>query len=214
MTPKFAQAVDPIYLQVLGLLERIQDGNVSAPQEERLKIRALIDQAEAMVGNQPEWELARYALVSWIDEVLVDANWSGSDWWSNNVMEVELYNTRICYDQFYVRAQEASTLARRDALEVFYVCVVLGFRGLYRDVESATGLIQAHGLPPDLANWARQTSLAIRLGQGRPPMAAPRREIAGAPPLRTKSLVVWGGLVAVMLAASNVWYYFLYSSRS
>jgi len=201
MTPRFAQAVDPILLHALNLLERIARDERPAPPDERLRIVALLDQGEAVVGAGTEWELAKYALVSWIDEMLVETPWDGRDWWSNNVLEVELFNTRLCNEQFYVRAQESSTLARRDALEVFYVCVVLGFRGLYRDPNLSAMFTAAHGLPPDLDTWAKQASLAIRLGQGRPPLAAPRREIAGAPPLRSKPLVAWSWLAALLLLA-------------
>ena len=84
---------------------------------------------------------------------------------------------------------------------MFYVCVVLGFRGLYREPKMSAMFSAAHGLPPDLDTWAKQASLAIRLGQGRPPLAAPRREIAGAPPMRTKPLVAWSWLAALLLAA-------------
>jgi type VI secretion system protein ImpK len=126
------------------------------------------------------------------------------------VLEVELFNTRLCNEQFYVQAQEASSLARRDALEVYYVCVVLGFRGLYRDPQVAAMFSAAHGLPPDLDTWAKQTSLAIRLGQGRPMLAGPRREIAGAPPLRTKPIVAWSWLSAALLLAATVLYYAMF----
>jgi type VI secretion system protein ImpK len=68
----------------------------------------------------------------------------------------------------------------------------------------------AHGLPTDLDTWAKQTSLAIRLGQGRPMLAGPRREIAGAPPLRTKPLVAWSWLSAALLLAATVLYYAMF----
>jgi type VI secretion system protein ImpK len=210
MTPTFAQAVDPIFLHVLDLLDRISQDEKPSAQHQRLRIGALIDQAEAVVGSGQEWELAKYAIVSWIDEMLVDTPWEGREWWSNNVLEVEQFNTRLCNERFYVRAQEASTLPRRDALEVYYVCVVLGFRGLYRDAEFAGSLIGAHGLPPTLEQWSSQVAMSIRLGQGRPPLAAPRRELTGAAPLRTRPLVVWSWLAAAMLAVVNAVFYFLY----
>ncbi|MDZ4820159.1 MAG: DotU family type IV/VI secretion system protein [Planctomycetota bacterium] len=210
MTPKFAQAVDPIFLHVLELLDRIARDERISPQDERLRVRALIDQAQAFIGNSQEWDLAKYAIVSWIDEVLLEAPWQGREWWSNNVLEVEMFNTRLCNEMFYVRAQEASSLQSRDALEVFYVCVVLGFRGLYRDPTIAAMFTQVHGLPPDLESWAKQASLAIRLGQGRPPLAGPRRQIAGAPPLRTRPLVVWSWLSAALLSVMVVVFYTLF----
>jgi type VI secretion system protein ImpK len=208
MTPRFAQAVDPIFLHVLDLLDRVDRGERASPQEERLRILALIDQAEAAVGATPEWDMAKYALVSWIDEMLVEAPWEGREWWSNNVLEVKLFNTRLCNERFYQRAQEASTLSRRDALEVYYNCVVLGFRGLYRDPAMASMLAQSHNLPPDLESWAKQTSMSVRLGQGRPPLSPAREVIAGAPPLRSKTIVVWAWLGAVVLAACNIVYFY------
>lgn len=211
MTPKIAQAVDPVFLHILELLDRIGGGESPSPQEERLKIRSVLDRAEALVGRGPEWELAKYALASWIDEVLLESPWEGREWWNNNVLEVELFNTRLCNEQFYVKAQEASTLTRRDALEVFYVCVVLGFRGLYRDSSLASMLTEAHGLPPDLETWSEQTALAIRLGQGRPTLAHAGPDVAGAPPRRARPLLVWSWLSAAALGAITTVYLLRFS---
>ena len=166
MTPRFAHAVDPIFSYVLDLLDRIHRHEHPSPQEQRLVIRGLLEQAEAILGTGTDWELARYAIISWIDELLVDSPWEGADWWSNNVLEMEQFNTRACFEQFYVRAREASKLPQRDALEVFYVCMMLGFRGLYRDPQLQQSFIEANGLPLELEDWARQTGLSIRLGQG------------------------------------------------
>lgn len=204
MTPNLAQAVDPILLHVLNLLDRIGNNEQPSAPDEQMRIRVLLDQAEAIVGAGREWDLAKYALVSWIDEVLVDAPWDGSDWWSNQVLEVELFKTRLCNEQFYVRAQEASTLSNRDALELYYVCVILGFRGLYRDPNLAGMLVETHGLPADVETWAKQVSMSIRLGQGRPALNTSGRELQTASPLRTKAVVVWPWLVAVMLLACNL----------
>ena len=42
------------------------------------------------------------------------------------------------------------TLERRDALEVFYICVVLGFRGLYRDTKTSEPLLSS---APSRSGW-------------------------------------------------------------
>ena len=214
MTPKFSQAIDPITLHVLDLLDRIDGDEEPNPQEERLKIRALIDQAEAILGGGEQWDHAKYALTSWIDEMLVDSPWEGREWWSNNVMEVDLFNTRLCNEQFYTRATKAANLNNRDALEVFYICVVLGFRGLYRDPQLAELLTHSHNLPPNLDTWARQTALAIRLGQGRPPMTNARQKIAGAPPMLGRSRLIWSWLVvSVLMGIDLVYLYFKVLNR-
>lgn len=213
MTPKHSLAVDPVLLHVLGLLDRLAEGQSPNPLDERIRIRALLDQGEAVVGSGREWDLSKYALVSWIDEMLVETNWASRDWWSNNVLEMDLFRSRMCSEQFFINAKEASTLARRDALEVYYVCVVLGFRGLYRDPALAAMLTQQHALPQNLATWAKQTALAIRLGQGRPTLAAAQRDVNGAPPVKPKNAVVWPWLFAGMLVAWNVIYFTLFFSH-
>lgn len=201
MTPEFAKAVDPIFLHVLGLLDRIGKGENPVVQNERLKIRGWVDQAEARLGGRPDWQLAKYALVSWIDEVMLEAPWDGHEWWNENVLEVELFNTRLAHEEFYLKAREASGLPQRDALEVYYVCVVLGFRGLYRDPEIAQTMSEALGMPGDLESWAKQTALAIRLGQGRPRLVESEEVGLGAPPLEGQTRLIWSSLFGVILAA-------------
>lgn len=209
MTPNFAQAVDPVFLYVLALLDRISRDAKPTPQEERARIRALIDEAEARLGTSVEWELAKYALVSWIDEMLVDAYWEGREWWSNNVLEIELFNSRECNEKFFIKAQQASTVSGRDALEVFYVCVILGFRGLYHNMEAGSVIAPSLNLPSSLAEWAKQAALSVRLGQGREPLSPPTLEIHGAPPLRSRSSVVWPWLTAVLAVTAAVLWFIL-----
>jgi type VI secretion system protein ImpK len=205
MTPNFAKAVDPIFVHVLRLLDRLQDPErVHSPENERFLMLNLFDRVSATLGSGEEWNLSKYALVSWIDEMMLEAPWNGRDWWSNNVLEVELFGTRLCHNQFYIRAQEASASSQRDALEVFYDCVVLGFRGIYGDPDMAAAWAPRQNLPPDLETWASRMVMAIRLGQGRPKLSDRRTEIAGAPPLRTRSLLVWSWVVAMVLIICNI----------
>ncbi len=203
MTPEFSKAVDPLFLHVLGLLDRIGRDENPSVEEERLRIRGWIDQAEGVLGQSEDWLLAKYGLVGWIDDVLIDAPWDGRDWWNENKLEWELFGTNEREWMFYVKAKnEASPLTKKDALEVFYVCVVLGFRGIYRDRARAEFLSEQYELPPDLESWAKQTSMAIRLGQGRPPISDASVPIEGAPPLEGPATLIWSaffGMVLVVL---------------
>ena len=201
MTPKFAQAVDPIFLHVLNLLDRTGRGENPSPLDERLSIRGWFDQAEAILGQSPEWELAKYALVAWIDEVLIESTWEGASWWNENALEVDFFNTRLANEQFYTKAKEASVLPRKDALEVFYVCAVLGFRGLYRDPMAAAILAEPRDLPPDLNTWAKQTAMGIRLAANRPPITEASIPGDGAPPLESQALMMASLVMGVVLAA-------------
>jgi type VI secretion system protein ImpK len=204
MTPKFSEAVDPIFLHVLRLLERIDRGETPSAKDERQHIRGWIDQAEGILGQGQDWQLAKYALVARIDEVLIEAKWDGRNWWNENALEQELFSGRRAYHHFYLQAKEASGLPKRDALEVFYVCVVLGFRGLYRDPVEAVVEAEPHGLPADLESWARQTSVAIKLGQGLAPITDRGLTPEGAPALEGQSFFISYLLIGVILVAVNM----------
>ncbi|MCH5372794.1 MAG: DotU family type IV/VI secretion system protein [Planctomycetes bacterium] len=199
MTPEFAAAIDPVFLHVLGVLDRIsRNESLSAPEEHNAVMNWL-RQAEGQLGQRTDWELAKFAMVAWIDDMLIEAPWDGRLWWKENALEVEIFNTRERATRFYTMAQDASRLTRRDALEVFYVCVVLGFRGLYRDSQAAL-LASQLNLPPDLDSWARQTARSIQLGQGRPPIDEKPRPPGEAAPLEGKFLLLGSSVICTVLA--------------
>ena len=202
MTPHFAAAVDPVFLHVLGVLDRISRNEAPDAREERELIKNWLRNAESQLGQKSDWELAKYAFVSWIDDVFIDAPWEGRTWWRENALEVELFKTRDRATTFYTKAKEAAKLTRRDALEVFYVCVVLGFRGLYREKESAF-LADQLNLPATLESWAGQTSKSIELGQGRPRIDPTSRPGNGAPPMDGKFSLMGVSLMSVILTAAS-----------
>jgi type VI secretion system protein ImpK len=205
MTPAFAHAVDPIFERVLALLDRIDagaGGSVDA-EREKSKIVQLFETAHASLGDSKEWGSAKYALACWTDEVLIAANWPAGGpygWWTENSLETSLFNTRDRNEQFYVWALEASQLTRRDALEVYYLAVILGFRGLYEDPRQAATIAPRFQLPPQLETWVKRTADVIKLTP-RPPVTTSKKLGPGAPPLKGRSTLVSAVLSSSVLAA-------------
>ncbi|MBI3464065.1 MAG: DotU family type IV/VI secretion system protein [Planctomycetes bacterium] len=184
MKPDFAKAVDPIFLHVLGLLDSIERGKPIDVDSARERIISRFDQAERQLSARlDEWRLAEYALVCWIDEVLINAAWEGHDYWLQHKLEWERFKSAVAFDNFYEQAAIASRQTQKDAFEVFYVCVVLGFRGMYTSPEEAKALADARGWPADLENWARKTTMSIQVGRWRPRIEISHVPISGAPPL-------------------------------
>lgn len=203
MSPNFSKAVDPIFLYVIDMLDRLERGERISAQEERLEIKRRLDRAEAITGRSEGWDLARYAIIAWIDELLVDLPWEYADWWKNNTLEFEMYNTGICFTEFYVAAGRAATLQDKDALEVFYVCAVLGFRGVYRNPHEAAQICEQLGIPPDLETWTRHISRAIRVRSDRPSLPSQSEGGQGAYPLEGQAQFVGAILSAMILIALN-----------
>jgi type VI secretion system protein ImpK len=74
----------------------------------------------------------RYALVCWVDEILINSPWGDS--WLERILEWELYRSRDRAHQFWDQARRAERDPHaRDDLEVFFLCVMLGFRGDRKD---------------------------------------------------------------------------------
>ncbi len=200
MSPEFSAAVDPVFTYILSIMDQIESGHASDPESISGHVRALIDQAETRLGNRPDWELAKYALVALVDDVLIEAPWEGRMWWEENRLEFKLFRSGDAFTAFYLQAKKATEFPRKDALEVYYICVVLGFRGLYGD-PTATAHADDFGLPPSLDAWAKRTAMSIQLGQGRPPLIEQSRPVPGAPPLEGRYLLIGSGLFFVMLVA-------------
>jgi len=192
MSPEFAAAFDPVILEVLSLVERARTGTAGRPVEEHARIRGVLDQGAALMPGtrSRDWELASYALVALLDELLiVDIPWKGQAWWENNALEVEIHRTRNRATEFYSRAEEAVGLASRDALEVFIMAVVLGFRGIFRDQQ------------PALRQWLRTQENMVRVGEARAPLPDTAAELSGAPPLSGGVRLLWASLFALMVTA-------------
>jgi type VI secretion system protein ImpK len=204
MTPEFAKAVDPVFLYVIELLDRIATDEEVSPEEERMRVHAHLDRAESLLGQAPDWQLARYALATWIDEVLIEAPWTHAAWWKEHTLEWEDFQSADAYEAFYLKAKEAAALRKKDALEVYYICAVLGFRGVYRDPDRTAALAGPLDLPPDLETWAKQTAMVIQLGRGRPGISESSFPILGAPPLDGPFVLIWASVVGLILAVLNV----------
>ncbi len=198
MSPDFALATDPVFLHVIDLLERINRNEAREPGAEREGIENSLRDAEARLGDKKDWQLAKYAIVAWIDEVLKQADWDGRKWWTENSLEFAFFATNDASVEFYRKAKEAAGLSRRDALEVYYVCVVLGFRGLY-NFDDRLFLTEQLQLPPDVESWASRTARSIKYGLGRPDMEIDPQPIRGAPPLSGRYRLVATSLATVVL---------------
>ncbi len=214
MHPEFAAAIDPIFREALQLFERIEGGEPCDAAVEHGRMLAIFDRAELALGQAPMWRLAKYALAVWIDEMLLTLSWSGVSWWRDHILEMELFQSRICNVHFYELANVASGLPSRDALEVYYDCVILGFRGMY-----ASGTLQhqhagSHTWPETVELWLDRTSRMLLRQEPRRVAPQPRRPIQGYPPGNSRVQVMWWSAVAVLLLLSHgVLFHFLQTTR-
>lgn len=201
MRPEFARAVDPIFEATLKFIERVEHGERCVPADERATLLRRIDDAEVLIGGSPDWQLAKYALCSWIDALLIDAPWPGNSWWKDNCLERKYFGRRDAHEAFFQRAQEAAGVGRKDALEVYYLAVVLGFRGFYADTDAnyRASLISSLQLPATIEDWCHTTARSLQISQGRPQIPESIQVGGSAKPLSGKSALATYSMVGVVL---------------
>lgn len=99
--------------------------------------------AKGRKAGVPDVELAeaRYALTAFMDEQILKSNWPGRAEWMNQPLQLQLYREYTAGENFFKRM---TALMQRGtpsvALEVYYMCLTLGFRGAYGISGDAHGL--------------------------------------------------------------------------
>lgn len=178
MQDDIANLVHPILAHGLALRDRLEAGENLNIEVEQATLKAmLLTEPEAQrwldygpdtnrgrsrtgEGDAPDRSFLgiRFALVCWLDELFI----LYSPWervWNERKLEVSLYGTNDRAWKFWEQATLAESRANTSALEVFHLCVVLGFRG---------ELIEQ---PDQLAQWLSATQ--ARLLQDQKPWTAP-----------------------------------------
>jgi type VI secretion system protein ImpK len=134
----------------------------------------------------------RYALACWLDEVFIaDSAWK--EQWNASKVETTLYGINDRASEFWKQAQRAQTRPTRDALEVYYLCAMLGFRGEMYDRHA------------ELAVWRAGVETQITQGEEREYTPPPALTITP----NVRALKGAGGMqkwfmIAIMVALSFI----------
>ena len=211
MRSEFAAEIDPIFIALQRLLGRIETGERLIVSDERTRLLKALDRAEQMLGNSADWQLAKYALCGWIDSQLMKAPWLGRDWWSKNCLESQLFGSRISNVEYFLKASKAAQMPNKDALEVFYLGVMMGFRGFYDD-ENSEELSGQLNLPLTLQEWCAGVASSLQFKQGRPKIEAAKREGGTARPLAGRQALTNVSMISIFLASLAVSFYVIFAS--
>lgn len=101
------------------------------------RIRAFIDaferEARAQGALAEDIDDARYAFCATIDETILRSQLPLRALWERRPLQLAYFGDQVAGEQFFVRleAQRAQGARRVQALEVSYLCLLLGFEGRY-----------------------------------------------------------------------------------
>jgi type VI secretion system protein ImpK len=181
MQQDLANLVHPILRHGLQLKERLDRGESPSLEVEQTALRGLLLTdleasrwieygGEADIGSlnlseggevvpvpgSDQFLGGRYALVCWLDELfIVHSPWGET--WNERKLEVALYGSNERAWRFWEQARLAENRPTTDALEAFFLCVTMGFRGEL--VEN----------PERLRTWCKTVQLKLsRMGEDAP----------------------------------------------
>ena len=201
MEQSFATSITPVLNAALDLLEDIQknpgDWELGKITDAQNSLKKTLEKAQRKLQplNESSWKLVKYAFIAWIDEQCVSLPWRGQEWWKNNSLEVQYFRSKNSHNDFYVYAEEAIRKNDRNAIEAFFLCVVLGFRGIYIDLRSkdteyrqrAHEFIQRYQLKSDLRDWLKRASEFLPIGESANRLNVKKEDGYGASPLGGRS---------------------------
>jgi len=113
-----------------------QKGVVTAlPYDQvRANMLRLISQSETCMDQssftQDDFNLARFAVFAWVDEVILSSQWEGRLQWQREQLQRQYYQTADAGELFFERLNTIGP-HQRDVREVYYLCLALGFSGQY-----------------------------------------------------------------------------------
>jgi len=101
------------------------------------QFQALETRARQADVPQEDIQQAKYAIAAFIDEMILTSNWPVKETWSGKPLQLEYFNDFAAGEEFYnkLEALRAAGAKRAGVLEVYYLCLALGFRGKYVDLQ-------------------------------------------------------------------------------
>lgn len=146
------------------------------PEAFRERMKAALQdvrrEATVLGYSSDDIQAAEFAIVAFLDEVILASDEPGRQQWAKQTLAVELYDEAAAGDVFFERLEALRTRQNTqhlaDLLEVYVTCLLLGFEGRHAGLK---GEIHA------AVDWTRRRIDAIRQPEPRltPEAVPPRR---------------------------------------
>lgn len=122
---------------VFDLILRLKAGIVQPSNDLRPNITGLLKEFEERALRYRHREsiiqVAKFALASFVDETVLTNNFPLKEDWERYPIQLEHFGEQLAGNKFYdkLEAMLRQIDVTADAVEVYYVCMLLGFKGRY-----------------------------------------------------------------------------------
>ena len=129
-----AELSGDIFLLVLGFRRRADLIDYSTLHSGVLALFEAFDaQAKALRLDAEDVADCRYALAAFVDETVLRSRWAGNEQWADNPLQLQFFETYLAGEGFFEKLEHIRSRGESGAevLEVYYLCLILGFEGKY-----------------------------------------------------------------------------------
>jgi type VI secretion system protein ImpK len=122
---------------VFDLILRLKAGIVAPSNDLRPKVASMLEdfekRAERYRFNHKIVQVSKFALAAFVDETVLMNNFPMRDQWEKYALHLEYFGEQLAGNKFFEKLQAmlGQIEVTKDAVEVYYVCMLLGFKGRY-----------------------------------------------------------------------------------
>ena len=127
---------NPLLNHLMPFCEDAHDNNVSQNYRDIFlaDFVQLEQKANQMQISYIVIQHVKYAMAALIDEIILHSSWKGSVEWLGQPLQLYFFAEHLAGEGFFTRLDmlRLDPINNCDLLEVYYVCLQLGFSGIYR----------------------------------------------------------------------------------
>jgi type VI secretion system protein ImpK len=122
---------------IFDLILRLKAGIVAPSNDLRPKVAAMLTdfekRAERYRFNHKIIQVSKFALAAFVDETVLLNNFPNREQWEKYALQLEYFGEQLAGNKFFekLEAMLNQIEVTKDAVEVYYVCMLLGFKGRY-----------------------------------------------------------------------------------
>lgn len=179
---------------IFDLILRLKAGIVAPSNELRPQIASMLTdfekRAERYRFNHKIVQVSKFALASFVDETVLTNNFPLRNEWEKYPLQLEYFGEQLAGNKFFdkLKAMLKQIKITQDAVEVYYICMLLGFKGRY-------GVYEQEKL---LAIMQKTANELVKIGKIKPVELSPNWLANDQPePPEKKGMPIWAKISAL-----------------
>ena len=178
---------------VFDLILRLKAGIIQPSNDLRPKVAALLmdfeKRAERYRFNHKIVQVSKFALASFVDETILTNNFQMKEEWEKYPLQLEYFGEQLAGNKFFDKLLSMIKQVDQtaDAVEIYYYCMLLGFKGKYAVYEQEKLL----------ATMQQTANALVKAGKIRPTELSPHWLANDQPkPPEKRGMPVWAKIGA------------------